>query len=95
MQAVQDYAAYKAKLEERVANLKRDREAAMREVESLGLKVAIRELERQAKGLEAELESLNGRKIAFEQKLASFSAPQVQNQQPQQRPPVHPTEPQA
>jgi chromosome segregation ATPase len=90
MQAAQDYAAYKTQLEERVANLKRDREAAMKEVESLGLKVAIRELERQAKGLEGELATLSGRRAALEQKLASFSAPQAQSQQPQQRPPVHP-----
>jgi predicted nucleic acid-binding Zn-ribbon protein len=68
----------KAHLEEKVANLRRERELATREVETLGLRVAIKELERQAKTLEDELGTLNGRRSALEQKLASFSAPAVQ-----------------
>lgn len=90
MQAAQDYATVKAHLEERVANLKHERESAMREVESLGLRVAIKELERQAKSLEDELEALNGRKNALEQKLAGFNTPAVQVAQPQQGPLIRP-----
>jgi hypothetical protein len=90
MQAAQDYASVKAHLEEKVAGLKREREAAMREVESLGLRVAIKDLERQAKALEDELGALNGKRSALEQKLASFNAPAAQAVQPQQRQAVVP-----
>jgi chromosome segregation ATPase len=90
MQSVQDYAVMKAQLEEKVANLKREREAAMREVESLGLEVAIKELERQAKSLEGELNALKGKKDVLKQKLASLDAPATQIAPQQQKPPVRP-----
>jgi chromosome segregation ATPase len=90
MQAAQDYTALKAQLEERVANLKRDRDAAQREVESLNIRVAIKELERQAKALEGELDGLKGKRSLLEQKLASLDAPMAQTLPPQQRPPIRP-----
>lgn len=86
MQAAQDYASVKAQLEERVAGLKRQREAAMKEVESLSLRVAIKELEKQAKALEGELGTLNERRSQLEQKLAALDSPAVQATPQQPRP---------
>jgi len=86
MSATQDFATLKAQLEERIANLAREKDAISKEVESLGQKVALKELERQARTLEGELGGLKGKKTALEQKLASFAAPPVQNPQPQQKP---------
>ncbi|MDV3277891.1 MAG: hypothetical protein LYZ69_05430 [Nitrososphaerales archaeon] len=90
MQTVQDYAALKAQLEERVANLKRERDSVVKEVESLSQKVAMKELERQARTLEGELGGLKGKKSVLEQKLASLDATPAQITPPQQRPPVRP-----
>jgi len=84
MQSAQDYASVKAQLEEKVAGLRRQREAAMRDVESLSLRVAIKELEKQARALEGELGTLNDRRAQLEQKLATIDSPaaQVASQQP-------------
>jgi len=94
MQAAQDYASQKAHLEEKVANLRRQRDAAQKEIESLGLRVAIRELEKQARSLEGELYTMNERKSLLEQKLASLDAPSAQTAQQLQRPLVKPATPQ-
>ena len=88
MQAAQDYASVKAHLEEKVASLRRERESVLREVDSLGLKVAIKELEKQARSLEVELDGLKGKRSVLEQKLASLDAPAAQSSPPQQRPPI-------
>lgn len=90
MQAAQDYSSLKANLEEKVTNLKGQRDAAQKEVESLSLRVVIRELQKQAKFLEDELNALSGKKSLLEQKLATLDAPQAQSAPPQQRPPVRP-----
>jgi len=84
MSAAQDFAALKAQLEERIANLAHEKDSVQREIEALGQKVALKELERQAKTLEGELGGLKGRKNALEQKLASFASPAAQS--PQQAP---------
>ena len=68
----------KAQLEERIASLAREKDAVQKEVESLTQKVALKELERQARSLEGELGGLKGKKNSLEQKLASYSAPPVQ-----------------
>lgn len=88
MSAVQDFATLKAQLEERIASLAREKEAVQKDIESLTQKVALRELERQARSLEGELGGLKGRKNALEQKLASFSAPQIQSAAPAPKPMV-------
>lgn len=88
MQEVQDYATTKAQLEERIANLKREKEAVQREVESLSQKVTIKDLEKQARTLEGELGGLKGKKSVLEQKLSGFDAPQAQGAPAQQRPMV-------
>lgn len=90
MQAAQDYASVKAHLEEKVAGLRRQREAAMKEVESLGLRVAIRDLEKQARILEGELVALNDRRTQLEQKLASLDSQTAQAVPQQPRPAVKP-----
>ena len=69
----------KAQLEERIASLAREKDAVQKEVESLTQKVALKELERQARSLEGELGGLKGKKNSLEQKLASYSAPPVQS----------------
>jgi vacuolar-type H+-ATPase subunit D/Vma8 len=84
MSAVQDFATLKAQLEERIANLSHEKDSVQKELESLSQKVALKELERQAKTLEGELGGLKGRKNALEQKLASYAAPPAQA--PQQAP---------
>lgn len=76
----------KAQLEERIANLAREKESVQREVESLGQKVALKELEKQAKALEGELGGLKGRKTALEQKLAGFAVPAAQSAPSQPKP---------
>ena len=76
----------KSQLEERIASLTHEKEAIQKEVESLGQKVALKELEKQARTLEGELGGLKGKKTALEQKLASFAATPVQNAPPQQKP---------
>jgi chromosome segregation ATPase len=86
MSAVQDFATLKAQLEERIANLAREKDAIQKEVDSLSQKVALKELEKQARTLEGELGGLKGRKTALEQKLASFAAPAAQTAPPQQKP---------
>ena len=78
MSATQDFATLKAQLEERIASLTREKDAVQKEVESLTQKVALKELERQARSLEGELGGLKGKKNSLEQKLASYSAPTVQ-----------------
>jgi chromosome segregation ATPase len=88
MQEVQDYATTKAQLEEKIANLKREKEAVQKEVESLSQKVTIEELEKQARTLEGELGGLKGKKSVLEQKLSGFDAPPVQSAPTQQRPMV-------
>lgn len=90
MQAVQDYAAYEAQLEEKVANLKRERDAVLKEVDSLNQKLAVKELERQASSLEGEVNTLKGKRSVLEQKLASFDASAAQSAPPQQRQSVRP-----
>lgn len=84
MQAVQDYASLKAQLEEKVANLKRERDAVLREVESLSQEVTVKELEWQARSLEGELDGPKGETGVLEQKLASLDA----SPPPRQRSPV-------
>jgi chromosome segregation ATPase len=79
MSATQDFATLKAQLEERIASLAREKDAVQKEVESLTQKVALKELERQARSLEGELGGLKGKKNSLEQKLASYSAPPVQS----------------
>ena len=78
MSATQDFATLKAQLEERIASLAREKDAVQKEVESLTQKVALKELERQARSLEGELGGLKGKKNSLEQKLASYSAPPAQ-----------------
>ena len=78
MSATQDFATLKTQLEERIASLAREKDAVQKEVESLTQKVALKELERQARSLEGELGGLKGKKNSLEQKLASYSAPPVQ-----------------
>lgn len=90
MQTVQDYAAMKAQLEEKVANLKREKDSVQRDVELLSQKVAVKELERQARSLEGELDGLKGKKSVLEQKLASHDASPAQMMPPQQRPLIRP-----
>jgi len=86
MSATQDFATMKSQLEERIASLAHEKDAIQKEVESLGQKVALKELEKQARTLEGELGGLKGKKTALEQKLASFAAPPAQNAPPQQKP---------
>jgi vacuolar-type H+-ATPase subunit D/Vma8 len=86
MSAVQDFATLKAQLEERIASLAREKDAVQRDVESLGQKLALKELEKQARALEGELGSLKGRKNALEQKLAGFAAPPAQGAPSQPKP---------
>ena len=86
MSATQDFATLKAQLEERIASLAKEKESVQREVESLSQRVALKELEKQAKVLEGELGGLKGRKTALEQKLAGFAAPPAQSAPLQQRP---------
>jgi chromosome segregation ATPase len=86
MSAVQDFATLKAQLEERIANLAHEKEAAQREVESLSQKLTLKELEKQAKALEGELSAVKGRKSALEQKLAGFAAPPAQSAPSQPKP---------
>ncbi len=88
MSAVQDFATLKAQLEEKIASLAREKDAAQREVEMLSQKVALRELERQARSLEGELNGLKGKKNALEQKLAGYAAPTAQAAPIQQKPMV-------
>jgi predicted nucleic acid-binding Zn-ribbon protein len=90
MSATQDFATLKAQLEERIANLAKEKEAVQREIEMLGQKVALKELEKQAKALEGELGGLKGRKSALEQKLAAYAAPTAQNGMAQPKPMVRP-----
>ncbi|MDV3244802.1 MAG: hypothetical protein LYZ66_06490 [Nitrososphaerales archaeon] len=90
MQSVQqDYATLKTQLEEKIANLKRERDTVLREVESLSQRLVIKELERQAKSLEGEMDGLKGKRSIIEQKLASLDAPPPT----QQRPSIGPVSP--
>jgi vacuolar-type H+-ATPase subunit D/Vma8 len=93
MSAVQDFATLKAQLEERIMSLAKEKEAVQKDIESLTQRVALKELEKQARSLEGELGGLKGKKNALEQKLASFSAPQVQNSPPAPKPMVRPLTP--
>ena len=88
MSATQDFDTLKAQLEERIANRAKEKESVQKEVEMLGQKVALKELERQAKALEGELGGLKGRKSALEQRLAGYATPTAQNPAPQQKPMV-------
>lgn len=88
MSSTQDFATLKAQLEERIVNLTKEKDSVQKEVESLSQKVALKELERQAKALEGELGGLKGRKSALEQKLAGYSAPTPQNGALQPKPMV-------
>lgn len=88
MSAVQDFATLKAQLEERTANLAREKDAVQSEVEMLSQKVALKELEKQARTLEGELNGLKGRKNALEQKLAGYAAATAQAAPIQQKPMV-------
>ena len=83
MSVVQDFATLKAQLEERITSLAQEKDAVQKEVELLSQKVALKELERQARTLEGELGGLKGRKNALEQKLAGFAAPPTQSAVPQ------------
>ena len=86
MSSTQDFATLKAQLEERIAGLAREKESVQRDIDSLSQKVALKELEKQARALEGELGGLKGRKTALEQKLAGYSAPTPQNVAPQPKP---------
>jgi uncharacterized protein involved in exopolysaccharide biosynthesis len=88
MQEVQDYATLKAQLEERIANLKREKDLVQKEVESLSQRVTLKELEKQARTLEGELGGLKGKKNVLEQKLSGFDAQQPPSPQAQPRPVV-------
>lgn len=90
MQTVQDYATMKSQLEEKVANLKQEKDSVQREIEVLSQKVALKELEKQAKALEGELDGLKGKRSVLEQKLVAHNASPAQMMPPQQRPPIRP-----
>ena len=88
MSSTQDFATLKAQLEERIANLAREKETVQREVETLGQKVALKELERQVRAMEGELGGLKGKKTALEQRLAGYAPAAPQTGAPQPKPMV-------